>query len=180
MPRYLECAARTGRRENMAQEDRIKILNVIRQAEITASIQYMVHHSELENLGVEKLAKMMKREAIEEMKHAEVLAERVFFLGGRPVNTPLRDAVDSPDIIEMLRQDVRLEEEAIERLNEAIALCIEDRDGGTRRLLEDILLEEEKHIGELQLILESAERMGPAGFLMCVCGSGVPATGVPQ
>jgi len=70
----------------MATEDIIKLLDEVRMAEITASIQYMAHHSELENLGVDKLAKQMKREAIEEMKHAEVLAERIFFLGGRPTH----------------------------------------------------------------------------------------------
>ncbi|MHC4469417.1 MAG: ferritin-like domain-containing protein [Planctomycetota bacterium] len=164
----------------MAKEDVIKLLDEVRRAEITASIQYMAHHSELENLGVDKLAKQMKREAIEEMRHAESLAERIFFLGGRPSHTPLRDAKDSPDILEMIKQDVELESEAIERLNQGIALCIEETDAGTRKLLEDILLEEEHHLDELNLILETAERMGPAGFMMCVCGSGVPAPNMPQ
>ena len=158
----------------MAKEAVIKALDEIRRTEITASIQYMAHHSELENLGIEKLAKMMKREAVEEMKHAEVLAERIFFLGGRPTHTPHQDAEDSPDVLEMIRQDLRLEEEAVVRLNDAIALCLDEKGAGSRTLLEGILEDEERHLDQLQQILDTAERMGPTGFLMCVCGSGVP------
>ena len=165
----------------MAKEDVLKALDEIRRAEITASIQYMAHHSELENLGVEKLAKQMKEEAIEEMKHAEILAERIFFLGGRPSHTPLKDAHSSPEILEMLKADIQLEDEAIDRLNEAIALCLAEKDGGTRLLLERILLDEEKHKGDLELIVDTFERMGSqAGYLMCICGGGVPPAGMPH
>ena len=164
----------------MAKEDVIARLDEIRRAEITASIQYMAHHSELEHLGVDKLAKQMRKEAVEEMKHAEALAERIFYLGGRPSHTPLKDAEDSTDVLEMIRQDIRLEEDAITRLNEAIAFCITEKDAGTRSLLEGILADEEHHLEELTQIIDISERLGPAGFMMCICGSGVPAPGVPQ
>lgn len=161
----------------MAKEDIIAKLDEIRRAEITASIQYMAHHSEYENLGMEGLAKMSKKEAIEEMQHAEVLAERIFFLGGRPTHTPLEDAKDSPDLVEMLRQDADLEVNAIDRLNGAIHLCLEEKDAGSRHLLEKILTDEERHLGELQQMLDNIERFGVGGMMMCVCGSGVPMGG---
>jgi bacterioferritin len=159
----------------MAKKDVLAILDEIRRAELTASIQYMAHHSELESLGIEKLAKMTKEEAIEEMKHAEILAERIFFLGGRPTHTPLKDAHSSPDLMEMLKADAALEVEAIDRLNGAISLCLEERDSGTRLLLERILTEEEEHLEKIRGILEMIERVGgQGGYLMCICGSGVP------
>ena len=163
----------------MATEDIVKVLDEIRRAEITASIQYMAHHGEYENLGMEGLAKMSKKEAIEEMQHAEVLGERIYFLGGRPTHTPLRDAESSEDVLEMIAQDVKLEEEAIERLNAAIVLCLEEKDAGTRLMLEPILVDEERHIDELRMILTQIERFGggPMGAMMCVCGSGVPMGG---
>lgn len=164
----------------MAKADILNLLNEIRRAEITASIQYMAHHGEYENLGIEGLAKASKREAIEEMQHAEILGERIFFLGGRPDHTPLVDAHSSPDVMEMLRADIELEEHAIERLNRTIALCIEEKDAGTRLLCEKILVDEEHHLAELQGIVDMQERFGPQGFLMCVCGSGVPAPGMPH
>lgn len=159
----------------MAREDILATLDEIRRAEITASIQYMAHHSELEHLGIEKLAKMAQEEAIEEMKHAEILAERIFFLGGRPTHTPLKDAHSSPDLLEMLKADLQLEVEAIDRLNDAIELCLKEKDAGTRLLLERILGDEEHHLEEIQGLLDMIERMGgQGGFLACICGGGVP------
>lgn len=159
----------------MPKQDVLDTLDEIRRAELTASIQYMAHHSELENLRAERLAKQMKEEAIGEMKHAEVLAERIFFLGGRPTHTPLTDAKSSPDLIEMLKQDAELEVQAINRLNEAIALCLKEKDAGTRLLLERILSEEEHHLDDVKGLLDQIDRMGgPTGYLLCVCGGGIP------
>ncbi|RME81706.1 MAG: bacterioferritin [Planctomycetota bacterium] len=150
----------------MASDKVIEVLNEIRRSELTASIQYMAHHDEYEHLDIPYLAQMTRREGIGEMKHAEKLAQRVLFLGGRPANSLLHPVFSSPDIKENLQKNLEHEKEAIERLNKAIQICIEEGDHGSRQLLDEILKDEEEHVDELENAIEFLEKMGDQALLL--------------
>src|SRR6188474_2435962 len=116
-------------------------LNEILTAELTAINQYFIHYKMLENWGYKRLAKKKREESIEEMKHADRVIARILFLDGIPNMQRL-----SPERVGMHKVDLELEMEAVERLNKAIALTTAKGDGGTRELLESLLVEEEDSV----------------------------------
>lgn len=144
----------------MAKEGVIDILNGVRQGELTAILQYMAHHYYLDKLGYPKLGEEAKKESIDEMKHAERLAERVMVLGGNPEFTPLKPPHKKGSAEEMFRADLALEEEAIERLNTGIKVCIEYGDATSRQILDEIVKNEEDHLYALQQHLEHLKNFG--------------------
>ena len=97
----------------------IDLLNQARAAELTAILQYMAHHYELEDGDYGKLAKRMKDIAIQEMDHAEQLAERILYLEGVPEYKPDGEVQKGQDIAEMLKRDVALEQGAVEMYNDS-------------------------------------------------------------
>ncbi|MDO8955455.1 MAG: ferritin-like domain-containing protein [Deltaproteobacteria bacterium] len=97
----------------------IDLLNAARSRELAAISQYMIQHYELEDSDFGKLAKKMKEIAIQEMKHAEALAERILFLKGTPMTKPDAEAKKGLEIEAMLTTDIALESQAIKMYNEA-------------------------------------------------------------
>lgn len=144
-----------------ANEKVLKILLEVHTAEIGAIGIYMDQHVKCADMGYEKLAEMLKKDAIDEMKHAEGLAERILFLGGA-VNYQkhMVPDVEQKDIADMIKMNIRIELEAIDRLNASISSCFTEKDHGSRMLLEEILKDEERHLDELQVILENIQRYG--------------------
>lgn len=124
----------------------IDALNAILTAELTAINQYFIHHKMCRNWGYERLSKKKREESIEEMKHADVVIERILFLDGVPNMQRLNPVKVGEDPIEQHRLDLDLEFEAQKRLNDAIKLCTDLGDSGTRDMLERILKEEEESI----------------------------------
>jgi bacterioferritin len=131
-----------------------KVVEVLEKAlaeEHTAIAQYMAHHYQIDDAGYSKLADMVKEESVEEMKHAEKLAERLTFLGVTP---PYKlhgvPHTKKAPIVELLKVDLALEEEAIDMYNQGIQVCQQEGDVGSRMLLEKILLDEEKHKQDLE------------------------------
>lgn len=151
----------------------IDALNEIKQGELTAVLTFMAHGDALKNMGLDALAKMYRKEAVEEMGHSEKLAERIHFLGGTPATTPLKEPKVGRDLQEILKNDAAMEKGQIERVQRAIRLCLEEADPGSRVLCEQILVDEEKHYSELTLMVENLTKYG-VGYLACVCGQGVP------
>jgi len=139
----------------------ITVLTDVYTAEIGAVGIYMDQHTKCADRGYKKLAEMLKNDAVEEMKHAEKLAERILFLGGEVVyqKHPVPD-VKQTEIIAMIKQNIEIEVEAIERLNAGIAACFSERDNGSRILLDAILQDEEKHLDELQIIHDNIRKYG--------------------
>lgn len=144
----------------MGKERVIDILNGVRQGELTAILQYMAHHYCLDRLGYPKLGEEAKKESIDEMKHAETLAERILDLGGNPEFTPLKTPHKKGTVEEMFRADLALEEEAIERLNTGIKVCTENEDATSRQILDEIIKKEEEHLYNLQKHLEHLKNFG--------------------
>lgn len=143
----------------------IKALNEILTSELTAINQYFIHFRMLENWGYKRLAKKKREESIEEMKHADRVIERILYLGGVPNMQRLNPVRVGQEPIEMHKVDLELEVEAVERLNNAIALCLQKNDGGTRELVESILTEEEDAIDWLEAQLHLVNDIGRERYL---------------
>jgi bacterioferritin len=124
----------------------IDYLNQVLKGELTAINQYFMHYRMLDNWGVSKLAKYEYHESIDEMKHADKLMERIFYLDGLPNLQTLNRLRIGENVEEILAADLELEYEALALLREAIPYCESIRDFGTRELLNEILLAEEEHV----------------------------------
>lgn len=143
----------------------IDALNDILTAELTGINQYFVHSKMCRNWGFERLAHTDLEESIGEMKHASDLVERILFLEGVPNLQKLDKVRIGENVPEQLKLDMGLEQQAIKRLNAAIALCTAEGDNGSRELLEDILVSEEKHLDWLETQLGIIKRLGEGAYL---------------
>jgi bacterioferritin len=129
----------------LASQKLLELLNKGIARELQVSIQYMWQHVQVTGIDGAVVKSTFKEIAIAEMKHAEALAERLDYLDGVPTTKPYPVFVGG-SLIEMLKQDEQNEEEAITLYKEAIQVASKEGDFTTRRLLEAILSEEEKHI----------------------------------
>jgi bacterioferritin len=143
----------------------IQYLQEVLTAELTAINQYFLHAEMLENWGYERLAKITKKESIEEMQHAEKLLHRMLYLDGSPNMGSLFPLRIGQNVKEQFENDLALELEAIPRLNKAIAASIEAGDNGSRELFEKILLDEEHHVDYLEAQLFMIQEMGYENYL---------------
>ena len=138
----------------------IEHLNATLKNELTAVNQYWLHYRLLDNKGLKKLAEYERHESIDEMKHADRLAERILFLEGLPNFQSLGRIRIGQTVEEILRSDLELEVEAIGQLKEAIAYCEQVRDYVSRELFVDILANEEEHVDTIEQQLELIETLG--------------------
>jgi bacterioferritin len=123
----------------------IAVLNELRAAELAAIVQYMRHHYLITGADGMPLAGEFKSVSIEEMKHAEALAERIDFLGGDPTTKPGPIVGTATDLAAMATDDLATEDKAVADYRAAIKVADKAGDVTTRRLLEDILADEEGH-----------------------------------
>jgi bacterioferritin len=137
----------------------IEFLNAALKNELTAVNQYWLHYRLLDNKGVHKLAEFERHESIDEMKHADRLAERILFLDGLPNFQMLGRLRIGENVEEILRADLELELEAVVQLKEAIAHCETVRDYTSRDLFADILENEEEHVDTLEQQFEMIGQM---------------------
>jgi len=143
----------------------IDALNEILTSELVAINQYFVHYKMLQNWGYHRIAKKKREESIEEMKHADRVIERILYLDGVPNMQRLGPVRVGEDPVEMHQVDLQLETEALQRLNQTIALCLQKHDTGTRELLESILTEEEDSIDWLEAQLRIIKDIGRERYL---------------
>ncbi len=143
----------------------IDLLNEVLTAELTAINQYFVHAEMADNWGYEHRYRKVRQEAMTEMKHAERLIERILFLEGVPNVQRLGTIVIGETVLEQLKSDLALEQEAIARLNPAIEACRKGGDNGSRMLLEEILESEEEHVNWLEAQLALVEQVGEQNYL---------------
>ena len=150
----------------MKGEDQvIQLLNETLKNELTAINQYWLHYRMLDNWGVKRLADYERQESIDEMKHADTLAERILFLEGLPNFQMLGRLRIGESVEEVLKADLDLEVEAREQLRGAIAHCETVRDYVSRELFERILESEEEHIDFLETQVEMIGRMGLQNYI---------------
>ncbi len=143
----------------------IQLLNDVLTAELTAINQYFVHAKMCANWGYERLAEKNREESIGEMKDADELIERILYLEGVPNLQRLGTVSVGENVPEQFRLDLEVEKTAINRLNEGIAVCVEEGDNGSRELLEDILEGEEDHADWLETQLSLIDQIGEANYL---------------
>ncbi len=143
----------------------IAILNEALKAELTAINQYFLHAEMCENWGYERMAKQARKESIEEMRHAEILMERILHLDGAPNMTDYFKINIGQTVKQQLKNDLELEYAAVKRLNDGIKASREAGDNGSRELLEKILLDEEHHIDWLEGQLHAIEEMTYENYL---------------
>ena len=143
----------------------IEHLNIALRNELTAVNQYWLHYRMLDNWGVARLAHFERHESIDEMKHADKLAERILFLDGLPNFQQLGRLRVGETVEEILKADYALEEEALPPLRDAIAYCESVRDYVSRDLFADILASEEDHVDELEKQFDMIARMGIENYI---------------
>ena len=143
----------------------IELLNEALKNELTAVNQYWLHYRLLDNQGLKKLAEFERHESIDEMKHADRLAERILFLDGLPNFQMLGRLRIGQKVEEILRADLELELEALGQLKGAIVHCEKVRDFVSRDLFSDILENEEQHVDTLEQQFELIKQMGLQNYV---------------
>jgi len=143
----------------------IDLLNEALKEELTAINQYFLHAEMCENWHYDKLGSFIKKQSIDEMKHAEMLIERILFLDGSPVMTdPIQLTVGS-NVRDQLESDLKLELGAVVMYNRAIGLCREAGDNASRELFERLLKDEEGHVDWLEAQLHQIKELGYERYL---------------
>jgi bacterioferritin len=130
----------------------VDILNIDRADELGAITQYMGHHYEATGMESTAVTGIFRQTAMDEMRHAEMLAQRIIYLGGLPVQKPA-PSKRGGKLKAMIKDDLDAENEAIGRYKEHIKLCLDLGDSTTRRMLEDILADEEAHADAWETVL---------------------------
>ncbi|MFC4292358.1 bacterioferritin [Sphingorhabdus arenilitoris] len=147
----------------------IEYLNIVLKNELTAINQYFLHYRMLDSWGMSKLAKFEYGESIDEMKHADKLAERILFLNGLPNFQALGTLRIGENVEELLKCDLELELEALPPLQDAMEHCEKVRDYVSRDLFAYILKSEEDHVDMLETQIELIEKMGLQNYIQLQC-----------
>ena len=143
----------------------LELLNEALKNELTATNQYWLHYRLLDNWGVHKLAAFERSESIDEMKHADRLAERILFLDGLPNFQLLGRLHIGENVEEILKADLELELEAVGQLKGAIGHCESVKDYVSRDLFSEILENEEEHVDTLERHFDQIKLMGLQNFV---------------
>ena len=150
----------------------IQQLNAALISELTAIVEYMTQSEMCQSWGYKRLGDLTKARAIEEMKHAEGLIERIIFLDGIPsVDAGLKPQLGSK-VQEQLEIDLKDEQDAVRQYNEAAKVCVEAQDEGSKALFEHMIQDEERHADFLESQLHAIKEMGVANYLAQQLGSG--------
>jgi len=137
----------------MASKRLLELMNMSIAREIQVSIQYMWQHVQWAGISHYTVKNELKKIAVEEMKHAEAIAERLFYLGGIPTTKPEPIFVGKT-LKEMLKKDLKDEEGAVKLYKQVVTLAEKEGDITTAQIFKKILQDEEEHHDTFQGLLE--------------------------
>lgn len=142
----------------------IDVLNDVLSAELTAINQYFLHAEMFENWDYARLQEAERKQAMDEMRHAKTIIDRVLYLEGKPA-VGLNNIVIGDCAKSALESDLSLQTDAVARLNDSIAVCGELGDQGSRVILERVLESDEAHLDWLEAQLVQIEQIGIENYL---------------
>jgi bacterioferritin len=145
--------------------DVIEGLNEALSEELTAINQYFLHAEMCENWGYKKLSAFIKKESIDEMKHAEALIERILFLEGAPNMSKYQKINVGASVADLIKNDLKLELSAVSMYNRLVDTATKKGDAGTAELLKKILKDEEDHVDALEAHESMIREMGLGTYL---------------
>lgn len=148
----------------------IEALNKARAMEIQAIHQYMNQHYNLDAMDYGELAAKVKLIAIDEMRHAEMFAERIKELEGEPTTDPAGKADKGQKVEVIFKFDSNLEDHTMEVYNEFLRVCQESGDSTTAKIFETVIDEEQIHFNYFDNIRSHIEKLG-AAFLARIAGT---------
>lgn len=140
-------------------------LNAALKEELTAINQYFLHAEMCENWKYDKLGSFIKKQSIDEMKHAEILIERILFLDGTPSLTEPMQITVGQNVKEQLENDLKLEIGACAMYNASIRIARDENDNASRELFERLLKDEEMHVDWLEAQLHLIQEIGYERYL---------------
>lgn len=148
----------------------IEVLNKARAMELEAIYQYMNQHYNLDDMDYGEMAGKMKLIAIDEMRHAEIFAERIKELGGEPVAEPAGKIQKGQTVEKIFPYDINLEDKTIEVYNEFLLICRENGDSVSVKIFETIIDEEQEHFNYFDNVNDHIEKLG-ASYLAKIAGT---------
>jgi len=140
-------------------------LNAALKEELTAINQYFLHAEMCENWKYDKLGAFIKKQSIDEMKHAEILIERILFLDATPSMTELLHISIGQNVKEQIESDLKLELNAVAMYNASIQIARDEGDNASRELFERLLKDEESHVDWLEAQLHQIQEIGYERYL---------------
>ena len=143
----------------------LALLNEALKEELTAINQYFLHAEMCENWHYSKLGDYIKKQSIDEMKHAEVLIERILFLDGTPSLSETLALSIGKNVREQLESDLKLEINAVGMYNRAVKVAREEGDNASRELFERLLKDEEAHVDWLEAQVHQINELGYERYL---------------
>ena len=143
----------------------IALLNMALKEELTAINQYFLHAEMCENWKYSKLGDYIKKQSIDEMRHAETLIERILFLDGTPNLTELMQLSVGKDVKQQLENDLKLELAAVTMYNDAVKVARDEGDNSSRELFERLVKDEEEHVDWLEAQLHQIKELGYERYL---------------
>ncbi len=150
----------------------IDALNAGLTIELTAINQYFCQARMCKNWGLHRLADHHQHESIDEMKHAQMLIDRIIFLEGVPEIARYDVIRVGTDVKEQLENDLGIEKRASETYNDAVALCIKEKDSASREIMEQIIRESEDSIDWLEAQLDLIGKLGIELYMQAQMGEG--------
>jgi len=146
-------------------KDVIASLNQALHSELTAVHQYMLDAEMCENWGYGRLASLIQKQAVDEMKHAERLMERILFLDGSPEMGGQFAIPPASDVRALFQRQLQLELDAVREYNAAVKTAAGAGDQGSKELFDELLRDEEQHVDFLETQLELVRQTGLENYL---------------
>ncbi|MDD5475117.1 MAG: ferritin-like domain-containing protein [Syntrophales bacterium] len=140
----------------------VEVLNAARSMELHAIHQYMNQHYNLDDMDYGELAAKIKLIAIDEMRHAEMFAERIKELGGEPTTDSAAAAKKGQAVEAIYPFDAKLEDDTIEKYNLFLVVCKDNGDSTSMKIFEEIIDEEQLHYNYFDNIGDHIKKLGPA------------------